>query len=135
MKKLLQDYLIFYEDRYGPLQPHYPLFSFNIKDPINACTVSLVFHSLIPKLGLIIPDGVSPPRLHDLRHSFAVRTLLRWYRTGIDPSKRLIHLSTFMGHVDPTSTSVYLTITADLYEEANKRFERFSKPLFREVTL
>lgn len=134
MKKLLQDYLIFCEDRHGPLQSYYPLFSFNNKDPINSCTVSLVFHSLIPKLDLIIPDGVSPPCLHDLRHSFAVRTLLRWYRTGIDPSQRLIHLSTFMGHVDPTSTSVYLTITAELYEEANKRFERFSTSLFREVT-
>lgn len=135
MKKLLQDYLMFCEDQHGPLQSHYPLFSFDNDSPIHPGTVSQVFHSLIPKLGLTIPDGVSPPRLHDLRHSFAVRTLLRWYRAGIDPSQRLIHLSTFMGHVDPTSTAVYLTITADLFEEANLRFERFSKPLLKEVTL
>jgi hypothetical protein len=61
-----------------------------------------------------------------------VRTLLRWYRAGIDPSQRLIHLSTFMGHVDPISTAVYLTITPELFEEANQRFERFSQQ--REIT-
>jgi integrase len=135
MKRLLQDYLMFCEDQHGPLQSHYTLFSFNNDSPIHPGTVSQVFRFLIPKLGLTIPDGMSSPRLHDLRHSFAVRTLLRWYRAGIDPSQRLIHLSTFMGHVDPTSTAVYLTITADLFEEASQRFESFSKPLFRRVTL
>jgi hypothetical protein len=54
------------------------------------------------------------PHLHCLRHSFAVGTLLHWYPTGIDPSRRLIHLSTFMGHVCPSSTAVYLTITPEL---------------------
>lgn len=135
MNKLLQDYLNLCEGHSGLLESCNSLFSFNKHRPIHPGTVSLVFHSLIPRLGLTIPDGVSPPRLHDLRHSFAVRTLLRWYRAGIDPSQRLIHLSTFMGHVDPESTAVYLTITADLFEEAKQRFERFSKPLLKEVVL
>ena len=69
------------------------------------------------------------PRVHDLRHSFAVGTLLRWYREGADPAARLLHLSTFLGHVDPASTAVYLTITADLLQAAGERFERFAAPL------
>jgi integrase len=60
-------------------------------------------------LDLAVPNGVSPPRLHDLRHSFAVGCLLRWYREGLDPSSRLHQLSTFMGHIAPSSTAVYLT--------------------------
>jgi RNA:NAD 2'-phosphotransferase (TPT1/KptA family) len=68
-----------------------------------------------------------------LRHSFAVGTLLRWYREGIEPQDRLLHLSTFMGHAQPSSTAVYLTITADLLQEANHRFERFAAPLLKGV--
>jgi site-specific recombinase XerD len=67
--------------------------------------------------------------VHDLRHSFAVGTLLRWYREGADPAARLLHLSTFLGHVDPSSTAVYLTITADLLQAAGERFERLAAPL------
>ena len=48
-----------------------------------------MFHHLVTALDLPVPDGVSPPRLHDLRHSFAVGCLLRWYRDGLDPSTRL----------------------------------------------
>jgi integrase/recombinase XerD len=67
--------------------------------------------------------GVSPPRLHDLRHSFAVATLLRWYREGVDPNCRLMHLATFPGHVDPNSTAVYLKITEDLLHQAAQCFQ------------
>src|SRR5215469_4377577 len=49
-----------------------------------------------------------------------VGTLLRWYREGIDPNCRLIHLSTFLGHVDPKSTAVYLTISDELLWEAGR---------------
>jgi len=105
-----------------------PLFSFDGRRCIHPGTASQVFHHLVTSLGLPIPDGVSPPRLHDLRHSFAVACLLRWYREGLDPASRLHQLSTFMGHVDPASTAVYLTITPALLEEANRRFEAFALP-------
>jgi integrase len=75
-----------------------------------------------------VPPGVRQPHLHCLRHSFAVATLLRWYRTGVDPNQRLFHLSTFMGHADPASTAWYLTITEALLREASQRFERFADP-------
>jgi integrase len=105
-----------------------PLFSFDGRRPITPCTASQVFHRLVATLNLPVPDGVRPPCLHSLRHSFAVGTLLRWYRDGLDPSARLFQLATFMGHVDPTSTAVYLTITPVLLEEANRRFEAFAQP-------
>jgi len=112
-------------ERYG-ITPasELPMFTFNSKrGSVDEGTISMTFHALLPKLELHIPPGVSPPRLHDLRHSFAVATLLRWYREGIDPNCRLMHLATFLGHVDPTSTSVYLTITEELLNLAAQRFQ------------
>lgn len=103
--------------------PDMPLFSFTKRGCIHEGTISHTFHTLVPKLNLHIPPGVSPPRVHDLRHAFAVATLLRWYREGVDPNRRLIHLATFLGHVDPNSTAVYLTITEDLLHEAAQRFQ------------
>lgn len=117
----------------GTPRPEDPVFTFQRNNPIHPGTISQTFHSLFPQLHIDVPSGVAPPRLHDLRHSFAVGTLLRWYRSGIDPTKRLIHLSTFLGHVDPASTAVYLTITADLYREANIRFEQYAAPAIGEA--
>jgi site-specific recombinase XerD len=120
----LQHYV---EERHDePREPDRPLFSFTKRGCICPETISQTFHALVPKLGLHLPPGVSPPRLHDLRHAFAVGTLLRWYREGIDPSCRLIYLSTFLGHVDPNSTAVYLTITEELLREADRRFRAFA---------
>jgi integrase len=110
-----------------------PLFTFDGHRCVHPGTASLTFHHLLPELNLEVPDGVISPRLHSLRHSFAVATLLRWYRQGDDPAARLFELSTFMGHVDPTSTSVYLTITAELLDEANRRFEAFAAPTFQQA--
>jgi integrase len=110
-----------------------PLFSFDGRRRVHPGSASQVFHHLVATLELAVPEGVSPPRLHDLRHSFAVGCLLRWYRDGLDPSTRLQHLATYLGHVDPASTAVYLTITAELLAEANHRFEAFSEPTWREV--
>ena len=112
------------EQRHGTnAAPERPLFSFTKRGCIHEGTISQAFHTLLPKLQLHVPPGVSPPRLHDLRHSFAVATLLRWYRQGIDPNCRLMHLATFLGHVDPNSTAVYLTITEELLHQAAQRFQ------------
>jgi site-specific recombinase XerD len=117
-----------------PLREDLPLFSFRKCQPMSPCTISTIFHELVSQLALPIPDGTRPPCVHSLRHSFAVGTLLRWYRNGIDPGSRLLQLSTFMGHVNPRSTAIYLTITTDLLTEASQRFERWAKPLIHEVT-
>lgn len=122
------------ERRRGGSNDNDPLFSFDGRRCVHPGIASQTFHHLVADLQLLIPDGVSPPRLHDLRHAFAVGCLLRWYREGLDPSDRLYRLSTFMGHVDPTSTAVYLTITPGLLAEANRRFEAFAGPALTEAT-
>lgn len=112
----------------GAPGPAAALFSFDGRRSIHPCTASQTFHRLVTELALPVPDGVCPPRLHSLRHSFAVGCLLRWYRDGADPASRLFRLSTFMGHVDPSSTAVYLTITPELLAQASQRFEAFAEP-------
>lgn len=131
----LADYLQQQLDRYGTIAPEQPLFSFSRRTsrPIYPNTISWTFHQLLPELSLTIPTGVASPHLHCLRHSFAVGTLLRWYREGVDPAVRLIHLSTFLGHVSPSSTAVYLTITGQLLQQAGARFERFASPVLEEI--
>jgi integrase len=114
--------------RGGAVNAQEPLFTFDGKRHVHPGTATQTFHQLVVTLDLPVPDGVSPPTLHSLRHSFAVGCLLRWYREGLDPAARLHQLSTFMGHVAPSSTAVYLTITPALLEEANRRFERFAEP-------
>ncbi len=110
-----------------------PLFSWNGRSPVSTNTIRNTFRDdLLPRLALDVPTGTSGPRVHGLRHTFAVRTLLRWYREGLDPATKLNHLSTFLGHVNPTSTAIYLTITSELFQEANRRFEQFV-PVMKEV--
>ena len=132
LETLLKAYLQLKAKHWGTCGPDAPLFSLRGGRAINPCTVSQTFHHLVPRLSIEIPPGSSPPRLHDLRHSFAVGTLLRWYRSGADPQAHLLALATFLGHVDVNSTAVYLTTTATLLEEANRRFEAFAAPTLRE---
>jgi integrase-like protein len=131
--QLLEDYLARRTVRRGPCSPEALLFSFDGSKAIRLTAIAGTFHRLFDQLKLPIPPGSSRPRVHDLRHSFAVGTLLRWYREGIDPSTRLLHLSTFLGHADPASTAVYLTITPELLAQASWRFERFAGEKLREV--
>jgi integrase len=111
-----------------------PLFTFDGRCSIHPCSASQTFHRLMVELAFPIPDGVSSPCLHSLRHSFAVGRLARWYREDIAPQARLYKLSTFMGHVDPTSTAIYLTITPQLLVEANHRFEAFTEAAWTQDT-
>nr|DAE55248.1 MAG TPA: SITE SPECIFIC RECOMBINASE XERD [Caudoviricetes sp.] len=67
------------------------------------------------------------PRIHDLRHTFAVNRLTAWYKENKDVQKLLPVLSTYLGHKHLSHTSVYLTMTDGLLEEANKRFESYIK--------
>jgi integrase/recombinase XerD len=70
--------------------------------------------------------GCSPgrwPRAHDLRHTFAVNTLLAWYRAGDDVAAKLPLLSTYLGHVDPAATYWYLSAVPELLGLAAERLE------------
>jgi integrase/recombinase XerD len=67
------------------------------------------------------------PRLHDLRHTFAVHRLVSWYQQGVDVQRLLPQLSTYLGHTSLSCTQVYLSMTPELLEEASARFERYTK--------
>ena len=66
------------------------------------------------------------PRLHDLRHTFAVHRLLAWYREGADVQARLPWLSTYLGHANLAGTQAYLTLTPELLAEASRRFQDYA---------
>ena len=82
-----------------------------------------VFAPLAEAAGIQAPPGQRAPRLHDLRHVFAVATLLDWYRDGRDVQARLPVLSTWLGHVDPKSTYWYLQAVPELLALAAGRLE------------
>ena len=63
-------------------------------------------------------------RMRHFRHRFAVQTLLRWYRNGEDPKRRLPILSTYLGHAHVTDTYWYLTGTPELLGSAAKRLDK-----------
>lgn len=116
----------------GAADPAAPLFTFDGSRSVDRGSATATFHRLVVELAFPVPDGIRPPHLHCLRHSFAVGCLLRWYREGLDPAARLYQLATFLGHVDPASTAVYLSITPQLLAEANRRFETFAAPAWSE---
>lgn len=73
--------------------------------------------------GLDRPTSGRSPRIHDLRHSFAVKTLLGWYRAGLDVAARMPLLSTYLGHADPARTYWYLSAAPELLALAARRLE------------
>jgi integrase/recombinase XerD len=66
------------------------------------------------------------PRLHDLRHTFAVHRVIAWYREGADMQSSLPLLATCLGHINLSGTQTYLTMTAELLGEASLKFERYA---------
>ena len=81
-----------------------------------------VFHAITVRLGL--RTGTARPRVHDLRHTFAVHTLIDWQREGADIPALLPVLSTYLGHVEPASTYWYLSATPKLMQAAAARLEQ-----------
>ncbi|MBP2671211.1 MAG: integrase family protein [candidate division NC10 bacterium] len=81
-----------------------------------------VYLDILRGLDLRGPTGQRGPRVHDLRHTFAVHRLLRWYRQGVNLGTKLPLLSTYLGHSTVTGTEVYLHATAQLLESAGRRF-------------
>lgn len=81
------------------------------------------FAQLRRRVGLTARPGARPPRLHDLRHTFAVRTMLDSYQTDGDPRARLAQLSTYLGHGNPAASYWYLSATPELLALAAARLE------------
>jgi integrase/recombinase XerD len=102
----------------GPAEPAF-FTSLNRKRLLYA-VIQLTFRQLINDAG-IGAGAPWPPRLHDLRHSFAVRTLLGWYQAGEDVQAKIPSLSTYLGHREPASTYWYLSAAPELLALAAAR--------------
>jgi integrase/recombinase XerD len=85
------------------------------------------FRELRQHADLTAVPGGRPPRIHDLRHSFAVATLVDWYRAEADVAALLPRLSSYLGHAAPEATYYYLQATPDLLALAAERLERLEE--------
>ena len=92
--------------------------------PLTDCMVRWTFVKLSRQIGLRKTSDRFGPRLHDLRHRFAVTTLLHWYRTGVDVEQRLPVLSTYLGHAHVTDTYWYLSAIPELLALTKDRLEK-----------
>lgn len=106
----------------GPMAP--ALFISLTGTRLLYCNVSWTFLQLVRRAGLAPRSASCRPRPHDLRHTFAVRTVLDWYRSGVDVQARLPRLSTYLGHVNPSATYWYLSAAPELLAFAGERLER-----------
>src|ERR1700751_4611370 len=93
-------------------------------------------YPLLPSVGRALTDYLLSVRryqhrIHDIRHSAAVHRVIAWYRAGADVQRLMPQLATYLGHVDVASTQRYLTMTAELLNEASLRFERYAQPEVR----
>ncbi|HVA08628.1 MAG TPA: tyrosine-type recombinase/integrase [Acidimicrobiales bacterium] len=92
-------------------------------NPLTPNTFRAAFSRLLADVGLPSTPVGHPPRVHDVRHSFAVDTLIGWYRAGEDVQALLPRLSTYMGHVGPQATFWYLSAAPELMALAADRLE------------
>jgi integrase/recombinase XerD len=91
---------------------------------VRCDTVDGMFRRLVDGLGLVGEKGQRHPRVHDLRHRFAMKTLVRWYDDGQDIERRLPVLSAYLGHVEVRDTYWYLSAWPQLLAAAKNRLER-----------
>ncbi|HEX7273208.1 MAG TPA: tyrosine-type recombinase/integrase, partial [Casimicrobiaceae bacterium] len=94
--------------------PDDPFFIANGGHPLRPKRAGDAIRALFCAAGLKPPTGRVGPRPYDLRHTFAVHRLTRWYRAGVDVHARLPWLSAYMGHNDILGTETYLTATPEL---------------------
>jgi len=88
---------------------------------LNVNTARAAFRAIADACALPTQPGCAPPRLHDLRHTFAVNTLIDAYRQGGDIDARIAALANYLGHVDPVNTYWYLSASPELMALARDR--------------
>lgn len=119
-------------DRYVRGTPQTPLFISTrgqlLGQALGGRQAHRVFEQLRHQLGWTGRGAHGAPRIHDLRHSFAVRRLLLWHQQGVDLEQRMLALSTYLGHVKISSTYWYFTAVPQLMAIVGRRFEHFVDP-------
>lgn len=92
--------------------------------------VRWTFVKLSREIGLRGPHDSHGPRLHDFRHTFAVKTLIRWYQTGVDIERHMPELAAYMGHTHVNDTYWYISAVPELLRFATMRLDSFQGGLF-----
>ena len=110
-------------DRLAPTARADALFVSTTGSPLSTKLVNAAFGSLLASAGLPTTPG-QRPRVHDIRHSFVVNTLIGWQRDGVDVAARLPVLSTYLGHVSPASTYWYFSAVPELMQLAAAGLDR-----------
>ena len=94
---------------------------------LGDCSARYNFALACQRIGLRAPQQFGRhgrgPRIHDLRHTFAARTIIDWYRTGKDASREMIKLTTYLGHTSPDNTYWYIEAIPELLDLASRRVE------------
>ena len=107
--------------------PPEPFFVSDHGERVTDCGARYNFAAVCQTIGLRPAEKFGRhghgPRIHDLRHTFAVRTLVNWYRTGKDPAREMIKLTTYLGHADPANTYWYIEAVPELLDLASQRAE------------
>ena len=128
VKKIIRKYLQWRVKQKKPQSPDAYLFIGNNNQPFNHWTIEGIFKRIREKAGIKRTDKARyQPRIHDLRHTFAVNRLVSWYQENKNVQQLLPVLSTYLGHKYLAHTSVYLTMTDNLLEGAKRRFEKYVK--------
>ena len=110
-------------DQLWPRPPTWRFFLSERGTPLTGWSVQQTFVQLSRRIGLRGATDRFGPRLHDLRHSCAVRTLLHWYQTGVDVEQRMPTLSAYLGHAHVNDTFWYLSATPELFREVTRHLD------------
>jgi integrase len=111
-------------DHSAPRAATGPFFLVDGSIPLSYSKLRTAFRRLRIRLGWE-SSSTRRPRIHDLRHTFACRRLLRWHEGGVDVDVHLLHLSTYLGHAKVTDTYWYLSGFPELMALVGQRFEQF----------
>lgn len=126
-KKIIKEYLQWRKKQKQPQDSDASLFIGKNGHPFNIDTMRGIFQRIRKKAGIKRNnDATFQPRIHDLRHTFAVNRLTSWYQENKNVQQLLPILSTYLGHKHLAHTTVYLTMTDDLLQEAGARFEKYA---------
>jgi integrase/recombinase XerD len=121
--KALADYIDRRKRHWGQRPVSSYLFVSSWGNRLDNGDIHRTFYALSRQIGLRGTSDSHGPRLHDLRHRFATRTLVNWYRSNQDPERKLPLLSAFLGHVHVADTQWYLSGSPELMREAMRRLE------------
>jgi integrase/recombinase XerD len=109
-------------------RPEAPFLLTRTGEPVTRQQAERVFRRVCEQAAVFRHDSPRyQPRLHDLRHTWAVHRLVAWYEEGADVQRLLPHLATYLGHINIAATQCYLTMTPELLQAASLRFAQYAQ--------